>query len=109
MTTTEIDSLTAGQTVKCTVTKLPKAEGAKKTIARLMRRDPANLRGLRRAQELRSKRMNRYIRGHRLRTSRENASRVVRVFPGENWSMPFTFDIAPDLKSVSDYLSIEKA
>lgn len=104
-----IDAIAPGQPVRCTVVKVPRAEGAKKTIARLMRRDPDNKRGLARAQHLRAKRMNRYIRGNRLWTSREKAASVVYVGEGKSWTMPYTPDIAPDLKSVAGYLTIENA
>lgn len=103
-----IDAVAAGETVLCTVTATPRAKGPRDTIARLMRRDPANARALRRAQELRGKRMHRYIRGNRLWTSREPAARVVRVREGQTWEMRFTPDIAPDLRSVAQYVSIKK-
>ncbi len=106
---TPVSSLAAGQTVRCTVLREPRAEGAVKTIERLMRRDPAAVRGLRRAQELRERRKNRYVRGNRWWVAREKPARIVRVAPGKTWTMPFTFDIAPDLSSVADYLSIERA
>lgn len=108
-TADQIDTLSPGQTITCTVKAEPAAKGSRDTVARLMRRDPANIRALRRAQHLRKLRMHRYIRGNRLWTSREKAARVVQVRPGRSWSMPYTPDIAADLRSVAAYLDIQKA
>lgn len=111
MTTTceQIDSIAPGSDLRCTVTKPPRAEGPRKTIERLMRLDPSNQKSLRRAQHLRLRRMNRYIRGNRLWSSREKAARVVRVSDGASWSMPLTPHILADLKSVAKYISVEQA
>ena len=109
MTTEQIESIAPGRTIRCTITKSPRAEAPRKTIERLMRLDPANTKSLRRAQHLRLKRMHRYIRGNRLWSSREKAARVVRVTDGATWQMPLTPAITPDLKSVADYLTIEQA
>lgn len=104
---TDIASLNAGQTVSCTINKVPNNKAATETITRLMRRDPDAKRALARAQKLRGQRMNVYVRGNRWWSSREKAARVVRCVEGESWSMPFTHDIGPDLKSVESYLKIE--
>ena len=104
-----IDTLTAGQQVRCTIEKVPAAEGKQDTIQRLMRRDPEIKRGLKRAQQLRARRMNVYIRGNRRWHSREKAARIARCVEGRTWTMPFTHDIAPDLASVEQFLKIESA
>ena len=104
-----IDTLNAGETVRCTVTKEPRAKAKIFTIERLMRRDPDNARGLSRAQKLRGKRMKVYTRGGRLWHAREKAARVVLVRAGECWSMTYTLDIASDLRSIEPYITIEKA
>ncbi|USN98650.1 MAG: hypothetical protein H6810_10845 [Phycisphaeraceae bacterium] len=110
MTTTEqIDAIAPGQAVRCTVTKTPRAKGHRDTIARLMRLDPDNARILRRAQKVRLDRLHRYIRGNRLYSSREKPARVVRVADGATWQMALTPTIAPDLKSVAGFLSVEQA
>jgi len=103
------DSFTAGENVVCTITAEPKNKAATDTIARLMRRDPEVSRRLRRAQRLRGKRMHSYIRGGKEWFAREKAARVVRVKTGEQWSMPFTHDIAPDLASVRAYVDCKAA
>jgi len=104
-----IDQLNAGDLITCTIAKAPRAEAPTKTIARLMRRDPATIKGLRRAQKLRRDRMHAYTRGGRTWYSREKAAKIVRVDVGNTWTMPFTHDIAPDLKSVESYLTLVKA
>lgn len=109
ITADQIDTVSAGQTLRCTVAKTPKAKAPKDTIARLMRLDPENARSLRRAQHLRSRRMNTYIRGNRVWHSREKAARVVRVANGQTWNLPMSPVLAADLKSVAGYLTIEKA
>lgn len=102
-----IDTLTAGQTVTCTIEQVPMNEGGVDTIQRLMRRDAAIKRGLARAQRLRRQRMHVYIRGNRRWHSREKSARIARCVKGATWTMPFTHDIAPDLASVQKYLKIE--
>ena len=105
----QIESVSAGEHLRCTVAKTPKAKAANNTIARLMRLDPQNIKSLRRAQHLRARRMNTYIRGNRVWHSREKAARVVRVTDGQSWTLPMNPSLAPDLKSVASYLTIEKA
>jgi hypothetical protein len=104
-----IDTLNAGETVTCTIERMPNNKGACDTITRLMRRDPDIKRNLARAQMLRRRRMHSYIRGNRLWHSREKAARVARCEQGATWTMPFTFDIRPDLNSVAQYIKVEKA
>lgn len=106
LTTDQIDALNPGQTVNCTVSVEPTNDPARKTIARLMRMDPDNAKGLRRAQQLRARRMTSYIRGNRLYHAREKAARVVLPRKGRSWSMTFTPHIADDLKSVSRFVDL---
>jgi len=104
-----IDTLNAGDTIKCTINKAPNKKACRETITRLMRRDPDIKRGLARAQRLRRQRMHAYIRGGRMWYSREKAAKIAICEQGNTWSMRFTHDIAPDLASVEKYLSVEKA
>lgn len=104
-----LDNVKAGDVIRCTVSTAPRAKAPGDTIARLMRRDPTNIRALRRAQMLRARRMHRYIRGNRLYTSREKPARVVRVVPGATWQMTFTPDIDADIRSVAAYLTVDRA
>ncbi len=104
-----IDTLNAGDTIKCTINTVPQNKAACDTIERMMRRDPDIKRSLARAQRMRRQRMHAYIRGGRLWYSREKAARIAMCEQGNAWSMRFTHDITPDLSSVEQYLSFEKA
>ena len=53
--------------------------------------------------------MHAYTRGGRTWYDREKSSKIVMVREGEQWTMAFTHDIAPDLKSVESYLTLAKA
>lgn len=103
-----IDTLSAGDNITVTIDKVPNNKGARDTIVRLMRRDPDIKRGLARAQRMRRQRMHSYIRGGRRWYSREKAAQIAVCEQGRQWTMPFTFDIAPDLRSVESYLSVSK-
>ncbi|MEO0513120.1 MAG: hypothetical protein AAF108_09530 [Planctomycetota bacterium] len=104
-----MSSFTPGQQIVCTITKAPRAAAAQKTIARLMRQDADNNRGLRVGQRRRRKANNPYIRGNRLWVARVKASKVVRVTNDESWSMTYTPLLAADLASVESYLDIRPA
>ncbi len=104
-----IDTLSAGDNITLTVEKVPNNKGARDTIVRLMRRDPDIKRNLARAQRMRRQRMHSYIRGGRRWYAREKSAKIAICEQGNTWSMPFTFDIAPDLKSVESYLKVAKA
>lgn len=95
-----------GQNLACTVEKLPLNEGASDTIARLMRLDPSNKKALRTAQRMRKQREVIYNRGNRDWHKREKTAKVVHVAVGENWNMTFNYDLARDIASVKQYLSI---
>ncbi|HYF13771.1 MAG TPA: hypothetical protein VD971_01715 [Phycisphaerales bacterium] len=106
MNVTEL-GLKPGQQIACTVNAIPAAQGARDTIARLMRLDPDNRRALRTAQRMRRQREVVYNRGNRDWVKREKAAKVVKVAPGANWSMTFDYNIAADLASVKPFLSIK--
>jgi len=103
-----LDGISAGENITCTITAEPRSEAPHKTLMRLMRRDPVIKKSLRQAQERRRKRMHSYIRGGRMWYSRERVGKIARVEKGNSWTMPFTFDIAADLQSVSDYVKVSK-
>jgi hypothetical protein len=96
-----------GQSLVCTIEKLPRTEDQESTLARLMRKDPANKRALRRAQRMRRQRMIVYNRGNRDWYSREKSAHVVRVAKGQSWTMPFTLDLAGDLATVGAFVSVK--
>jgi hypothetical protein len=96
-----------GQSLVCTISKLPRTEDQESTLARLMRKDPAAKRALRRAQRMRRQRMIVYNRGNRDWYSREKSAQVVRIAPGQSWTMPFTLDLAGDLATVEAFVTIK--
>lgn len=104
-----IETLKPGQTIRCTVLKLPKAAAACKTIERLMRRDPQVIRGLRKSHVLRERSTLVYNRGNRDWVQRQKVGKIVRLVAGNSWSFVFDLNIVPEMKSVADYLKIEKA
>lgn len=103
----DLTKFKAGQSLSCTVAKVPTAHGAQTTLERLMRLDPSARKALRRAQRLRKQREVVYNRGNRDWVSREKPARVVRLAAGETWTMAFNHDIARDLASVGKYLTIK--
>ncbi len=98
-----------GQQVKCTVTALPKTDDQNSTIERLMRRDAGAKRALKKGHRRRQQEMVVYNRGNRDWYKREKCGKVVRVFQGASWSMPYTLDLAHDLKVVESFVKIEAA
>ncbi|MCK4873672.1 MAG: hypothetical protein KAS72_13200 [Phycisphaerales bacterium] len=99
----------AGDTIRCTVTKVPQRTDVVQTIQRLMRRDPENGRALRKSQHLRLVNLVVRTRGGRPWTERHRVGKVVRVALGEKWTMTAIPQIASDLRSVADFIEIEKA
>jgi hypothetical protein len=104
-----IDRFQPGQKIRCTLTKAPRTEARIDTIERLMRQEPSVQKGLRRAQRRRRLEMNVYNRGNRDWYSREKCAKIVDAVPGATWTMTFTCQLAPDLASVQDFLTIEAA
>lgn len=102
-------TLTPGQKISCTLTSVPRAEGARKTIARLMRRDPVASKGLRRAQRVRRQTTIVYNRGNRDWVKRQLCSKHVHVVKGETWSMTYTPDLATEFAAVGKYIAIKAA
>lgn len=109
MSNLTIDSFKPGQAIRCTLAKMPRAQGLRDTVAKLMRLDPDSKRSLRRAQDLRRQRMVVYNRGNRDWVSRERPAKVIRMDVGEAWSMPFRLELLPELQAVGSYLTIEPA
>ena len=103
----DVSKFKPGQTLQITVAKLPRSHGDTQTMLRLMRLDTASKKALRRAQRMRSQRQIVYNRGNRDWVSREKSARVVRVEVGRTWSLPFSFDRAPDLKAIADFVTIK--
>jgi len=104
-----IDSLKPGQNIRCTITAAPRREATVDTLERMMRQDPDIRRGLRRAQRRRRQDMVVYNRGNRDWYQREICGKLVRPELGATWTMQYSHHIAPELKSLDGFLSIEPA
>lgn len=104
-----IDTLKAGQNIRCTVNAVPVAQDHVDTIFRLMRQDMTVQKALKKSQVRRRQTMNVYNRGNRDWTSRQKVGKIVEVEKGRTWTMPFFHQLAPDLRSVAKFLSIEAA
>ncbi len=98
-----------GQTITCTVTDEPATDDARQTIQRLMRRDPASARALKRGQKARGQRMRIKTRGGRPWRVRERVGKVVHAREGNSWTMTYTPDLERDLASVERFLEIKPA
>ncbi len=104
---TNFDSLKPGSTITCTVSKMPRTEDQEITILRLMRQEPAAKKALARAHRMRQQRKVEYNRGNRDWVKREKTAQVVRVEKGKTWSMTFKVDQVPDLKAISEFVSVK--
>lgn len=104
-----IDNFSPGQLVQCTVTKVPKRADQQATIARLMRQDPEIRNNLKHAQKRRRKNMRYKTRGGRPWAIRPRAVRYANVNQDASWRMRFVPQIAPDLKSVQQFIDIKPA
>jgi hypothetical protein len=102
-----IESLKPGQFVQCTVIKTPRAEAPVDTLQRLMRRDPAVVRGLRRSYKLRGRTTVTYNRGNRDWVQRQKCGRIVRCVVGATWTFRYDLSVLPDFKSVEKYVKIQ--
>ncbi len=103
------DTFKPGQTIRCTITKLPKAAADRKTIERLMRRDPQVIRGLRRSARVRAATTVTYNRGNRDWVQRQKVGKIVRVVKGNSWTCVFDLNAAHDFKAVADFVKVEAA
>ena len=104
-----LENVEPGQTIRCTVTRDVNREADAKTIARLMRQDPAIKRRLRKSQEHRMRTLVVRSRGKRPWAVRRKASKAVRAAKGEMWEMLYIPQLADDLRAVERYLEIAPA
>lgn len=105
----KLDALKPGQHIRCSIAKLPRTDDQRDTLLRLMRNDPVNRRALKKSQRFRRQNMLVYNRGNRDWTSRKTVGKIVRVEPGQSWSMHFTPDLAPDFRNVEAFIEIASA
>jgi hypothetical protein len=102
-------NLKPGQTIRCTIVKAPRARAARKTVERLMWRDPAVAKGLRKSHKVRQRTTEIYNRGNRDWVKRQECARIVDVVRGAEWSMVYHHDLSADMNSVKDYLKVTPA
>lgn len=104
-----IDTLKPGQTVRCTLVKMPRSLGNTKTLRTLMLLDPQNIKSSRRAQVSRRRNNVVYNRGNRDWVQRRPCARIVTLKTGANWSFVYNHDLAAELRSVEPLVRIEAA
>jgi hypothetical protein len=104
-----LDTLKPGQTIRCTITAAPRTEAGIDTLERLMRQEPSIKRGLRRAQRRRRQDMVVYNRGNRDWYKREICGKLVQARKGASWTMQYSLQILPELKSLAKYLQVKPA
>lgn len=100
-------SFAPGQTLRCTIERVPLTEDDRQTILRLMRKDPAIAKRLRRSQMMRRRHMVVYNRGNRDWYKRERVGKVAHVLKGAQWFFTYNHDLGRDMQVVRDYLKIE--
>jgi hypothetical protein len=103
-------ALSPNKTFTFSITKTPARESQRKTLERLMRMEPGVAKGLRRLA-LRRKRVDNkgHQRGGRTWVSRVKAVKLVRVEPGQSFTLRVTPQILPDIQSVEKYLEAKPA
>ncbi len=94
-----------GAKVTFTVVKIPAAEGARKTIVRLMRMESRVQKALAKLSKRRARTDNRaQQRGGRMWINRKPASRVAVLKRGATFTIAYSNQLAPDIRSVQKYL-----
>ena len=100
------DVIIPTRTVTFTINSVPKRVPERKTIGRLMKMQPDIRRGLKALAKKRRQHDNHtYIRCGRPWTNRARATQLIRVIPGETFTLTITPQIVADLKSVERYLT----
>ncbi len=104
------DLLAPLNTVTFTISRLPRRDAQRKTIQRLMQRQPGIQKGLKALQKQRRQTDNNtYIRAGVSWTDRARATRLTRVELGESFTLRISPQIIPDLKSVEQFLEAKAA
>ncbi len=104
-----VSEISPRKTVTFTITKTPKLDRERKTIARLMRMQPHIQKGLKMLARRRRQHDNVVTaRSGREWISRARVTNLTPVRPGETFTLTITPQIIPDLKSVEAYLKTGK-
>lgn len=94
--------------VTFTVTQLPRTEGGRKTLQRLMRMNPKTQRSLAKLSKTRMTKLNeRRPRAGRIWLARVPATRLVQVAVGESFTLTMTPQLLPDVKSIERYVAVK--
>jgi len=102
-------AIESGKNYTFTIARVPRAQGARKTIQRLMRMRPDIQSGLKKLSRRRRQGGNDiHQRGGRMWTSRIRATKLAVVLPGESFTLHVTPQLLPDLQSVEKYLEVKK-
>jgi hypothetical protein len=104
-----LTSFKPGQKIRCTITKAPMSQGDKKTIERLMRKDPTVSRGLRKSHRVREKTTVTYNRGNRDWVQRQKCGKIVRLVEGNSWGCLFDLSLLPEMQAVEKFIKVEAA
>lgn len=98
------------ETYTFTVRKVPSRPQDRKTIQRLMRMQPAIVKGLKALQKKRRREDNvTYIRAGVEWTNRARATKLTRVERGATFTLRVAPQIIPDLNAVASFLDVNPA
>jgi hypothetical protein len=96
-----------GQWVTITVKSQPRTEGGRKTLARLLQKDPKARKE--RARLKRSRVREQHSRGGRMWNDNPPAIKVVQVKPGASSRVFASIDVLKDVASVAKYVEVAPA
>jgi hypothetical protein len=96
-------------TVTFTIKSVPLTDGGFRTVERLMRLERSAQRTLKKLQKTRINELNeRRPRAGRMWLVRARCTRLVRVAPGQSFTIQVTPQLAKDIASVAAYLDFKK-
>lgn len=98
-----------GSDIRLTVTKKPASEAARDTIRRLLLSSHEQQKASKKAADHRRRHADWRTRAGRPWNNRPRIPRVFHARPGETSTIRYRPQLAPDLQSVAEYLTIEKA
>lgn len=101
------EDLVPGKEIKITVNTTPQTTGAIKTIKRLMRLNSKVQNELNKSHLLRTRTTIVRIRAGNIWHQRQKVAQHVYARAGETWNMLYRPQLAPELKSVAKYITIE--
>lgn len=96
-----------GQWVTITVKTQPRSEGGRKTLARLLEKDPSAKKERERAK--RSRPREQHSRGGRMWNDNPPMIKVVTVKPGASGRIFASVDVLKDMASVAQYVEVAPA